>query len=47
MAEMALDLYTQLIELAVPVAVVFEFGNIIVSTFLRVAFGGKLWFGAR
>lgn len=47
MAEMALDLYTQLIELAVPVAVIFEFGNIIVSTFLRVAFGGKLWFGAR
>ena len=47
MAEMALDLYTQLIELAVPVAVIFEFGNIIVSTFLRVAFGGKLWFGVR
>lgn len=47
MAEMALDLYIQLIELAVPVAVIFEFGNIIVSTFLRVAFGGKLWFGAR
>lgn len=47
MAEMALDLYVQLIELAVPVAVIFEFGNIIVSTFLRVAFGGKLWFGAR
>lgn len=47
MAEMALDLYTQLIELAVPVAVIFEFGNLIVSTFLRVAFGGKLWFGAR
>ena len=47
MAKMALDLYTQLIELAVPVAVIFEFGNIIVSTFLRVAFGGKLWFGVR
>lgn len=47
MAEMALDLYVQLIELAVPVAVIFEFGNIIVSTFLRVAFGGKIWFGAR
>lgn len=47
MAEMALDLYTQLIELAVPIAIVFEMGNLIVSTFLRVAFGGKLWFGAR
>ena len=45
MAEMALDLYVQLIELAVPITIVFEMGNIIVSTFLRVAFGGKLWFG--
>lgn len=45
MAEMALKLYTQLIELAVPVTVIFEIGNIIVCTFLRVAFGGKLWFG--
>lgn len=45
MAKMALELYTQLIEQAVPIAIVFEMGNLIVSTFLRVAFGGKLWFG--
>lgn len=45
MAEMALELYKEIVTVAVPVAVVFEIGNLIVSTFLRVAFGGKLWFG--
>lgn len=30
---------------AVPVAIVIELSNIIVSTFLRAAFGGRLWFG--
>lgn len=45
MAEMALDLYKEIVTLAVPVAVVFEIGNLIVCTFLRTAFGGKLWFG--
>lgn len=47
MAEMALELYTEIVTLAVPVAVVFEIGNLIVCTFLRTAFGGKLWFGSR
>lgn len=47
MAKFALEMYTQLVELAVPIAIVFEMGNLIVSTFLRVAFGGKLWFGVK
>lgn len=47
MAEFAIEMYTQLIQEAVPIAIVFEMGNIIVSTFMRVAFGGKLWFGTR
>lgn len=46
MAEFAISLYTELIICAVPIAIVFELGNLLVSSFLRVAFGGKLWFGA-
>lgn len=45
MVEVAVDLFTQLMAYAIPVAVVFELGNIVVNTFMRVAFGGKLWFG--
>ena len=46
MVEMAVSLYSQLVAYAVPIAIVFELGNLIVSTFLRVAFGGRLWFGS-
>lgn len=45
MVELAIQVLTDTMELAIPIAVVFELGNIIVSTFMRVAFGGKLWFG--
>lgn len=45
MVEFAVSTFTQILEIALPVAVVFELGNIIVGTFMRVAFGGKLWFG--
>lgn len=45
MQELALDLYKSIVVNAVPVAVIFEIGNLIVCTFMRVAFGGKLWFG--
>lgn len=45
MVEVAIDLFTQLVTLAVPIAIVFEVGNLIVCTFMRVAFGGRLWFG--
>ena len=47
MAKMAIELYTQLAEVAVPIAVAFEICNLIVGTFLRVAFGGKLWLNGR
>lgn len=36
---------TEVMTMAVPVAIVFEIGNLIVGTFMRVAFGGRLWFG--
>lgn len=45
MVEMAVDLYSQVALAAVPIAVVFELGNLLVGTFLRTAFGGRLWFG--
>ena len=45
MAEWAISTFTQIIEIALPIAIVFEVGNLIVGTFMRVAFGGRLWFG--
>lgn len=45
MAQFAIDTFTQVIELALPISIVFNVGMLIVSTFMRVAFGGKLWFG--
>lgn len=45
MAQVALDLYVQIAEIAVPVAIVFEICNLIVNTVIRSAFGGRLWFG--
>lgn len=45
MVEFAVSTYTAVLEMALPIAIVFGLGNIVVSTFMRVAFGGKLWFG--
>lgn len=46
MAEMAAELCAQIFSVALPIAVVFEVSNLLVGTFLRAAFGGRLWFGA-
>lgn len=45
MVDFAVATFTDICELAVPIAIVFNLGMLIVSTFLRVAFGGRLWFG--
>lgn len=45
MAEWAIETYTQVVVIALPVAIVFRFGNLIVTTILSAAFGGRLWFG--
>lgn len=45
MVELAVDVMTEVFTMAIPVAVVFEIANLIVCTFMRVAFGGRLWFG--
>ena len=44
MSKLALDLYILMISAAIPFAVVFAVGNLIVGSFLRAAFGGKLEF---
>lgn len=43
--QLAIQCFTEVMRVALPFAVVFELGNIVVSTFMRVAFGGRLWFG--
>lgn len=45
MVDLAVQVCTDLVTACVPVAIVFEMSNIIVCTFLRAAFGGRLWFG--
>lgn len=45
MAEFAINAYTQIIEIALPMAIAFGIGDLLVNTFMRVAFGGRLWFG--
>lgn len=45
MVELALDLYTGLLNYCLPIAVVFEVCNLMVGSVLRAAFGGKLWIG--
>lgn len=47
MVELAVNLYTEILEVALPVAIFFEIANLCVSTLLRVGFGGGLWFGKR
>lgn len=45
MVEFAVSAFTQIIEIALPIAIVFEIGGLLVGTLMRVAFGGRLWFG--
>lgn len=45
MEQWAISTFTSICEIAVPIAIVFNLGMLIVSTFMRVAFGGRLWFG--
>lgn len=45
MVTIASQILGDVMTLAIPIAIVFEVGNLIVCTFMRVAFGGKLWFG--
>lgn len=41
----AIALYAEVVRAAIPYGVAFAVGNLIVNTFLRMAFGGKLSIG--
>lgn len=45
MVDFAVATFTDIAVIAIPIAVVFNLGMLIISTFMRVAFGGRLWFG--
>lgn len=45
MEELAFKILTAVIEDALPIAVILETGNLLISMVLRAAFGGRLWFG--
>lgn len=45
MHKLAVELISEVMAQALPVAVVIEVSNILVKSFLRAAFGGRLWFG--
>ena len=44
MTQVAIDIFTDICKYAVPIAVVFELGNLIISSLLNMAFGGRLCF---
>lgn len=39
-----IEIYKDLVEVAVPFAITFAFGNLIVTSFLKMAFGGRVEF---
>ena len=41
----AISLYAQIVMGAIPYAITFAIGDLIVSSFIRMAFGGKVTFG--
>lgn len=45
MVEFAFNILSQIVTATLPVAVIIEFANLIISTFLNAAFRGRLWFG--
>ena len=45
MEQAAVDLMVNLINTALPVAVIIEFANLAISTFMRTAFGGRMYIG--
>lgn len=46
-ARFAIALYTEIAEIAIPIGFVFGICNMIVNSFLSVAFGGRLKIGGK
>lgn len=47
MFRLGIEIYTQICEVAIPIAFAIGMGNVIVNTFLSVAFGGRLKIGGK
>lgn len=45
MVELAVSMMQTVVTEAVPVAIVIELSNILIGTFMRAAFGGRMYFG--
>lgn len=45
MVQEIVDIYVRMLQIALPIAAVFGFGNLAVDTFLTAAFGGGLKLG--
>lgn len=45
MVDFAVEMYTEILAVALPIGITFAICNMLVGTFMRTAFGGKLWFG--
>lgn len=45
MHDLAVELATEVFTMAIPFGFIFGVCELLLSTFLRAAFGGKLWFG--
>lgn len=45
MLELAIQLYSEVLVSALPFAVGIAICDLIATSFMRVAFGGRLWFG--
>lgn len=43
MQNLAVEIYTNIALIAVPFAIVFEIGNLCISTLLNAVFSGRLW----
>ncbi len=43
-ANLAINLFTDVMKIAIPIGVVWNIGTLIVSTFMSQAFGGSKWF---
>ena len=45
MVDFSINILTEIMAVALPIAFVFEIGNLIIGIFMRAAFGGRLWLG--
>lgn len=47
LVRIGIQIYTEIVSYAIPIAFAFGIGNVIVNTFLSVGFGGRLKIGGK